>query len=242
MRLFITLISVASFTDAWIETPATQGVEITIESHLLQMRGLKLDSGNSSVISLKSHLLQMRGLKLLSRPPDPEDQGRIFYRCVDWNLACKPCCQIKKVASFTDAWIETQIYPATFADFRVASFTDAWIETRETWLINVISDVASFTDAWIETINDFRNVNAYQVASFTDAWIETLGSQAGLATCLSHLLQMRGLKLFLWQYLIQHIRRIFYRCVDWNSITNNPYPDTTGRIFYRCVDWNSMGM
>ena len=92
MRLFITLISVASFTDAWIETPATQGVEITIESHLLQMRGLKLDSGNSSVISLKSHLLQMRGLKLLPVS-------------ALWQYGCQ-------VASFTDAWIETFIKAA----------------------------------------------------------------------------------------------------------------------------------
>ena len=56
-----------------------------MKSHLLQMRGLKLDSDNSSVISLKSHLLQMRGLKLLDK------------------TSSMPNC----VASFTDAWIET---------------------------------------------------------------------------------------------------------------------------------------
>ena len=32
---------VASFTDAWIETPRFIRLPLTIESHLLQMRGLK---------------------------------------------------------------------------------------------------------------------------------------------------------------------------------------------------------
>ena len=32
---------VASFTDAWIETSTDEKIYITIESHLLQMRGLK---------------------------------------------------------------------------------------------------------------------------------------------------------------------------------------------------------
>ena len=52
---------VASFTDAWIETWEDKRTESYDLSHLLQMRGLKLDSDNSSVISL----------------------SRIFYRCVD---------------------------------------------------------------------------------------------------------------------------------------------------------------
>ena len=36
-----------------------------MESHLLQMRGLKHGGGVASVFSYMSHLLQMRGLKLL---------------------------------------------------------------------------------------------------------------------------------------------------------------------------------
>ena len=57
-----------------------------MESHLLQMRGLKLCHGYFVCISFSSHLLQMRGLKL-------------------WL----PCCLKLSllVASFTDAWIET---------------------------------------------------------------------------------------------------------------------------------------
>ena len=57
-----------------------------MESHLLQMRGLKLKAQVSETWSRTSHLLQMRGLKLL------------FKLIPRVNLL---------VASFTDAWIET---------------------------------------------------------------------------------------------------------------------------------------
>ena len=33
----------------------------------------------------------------------------------------------------------------------VASFTDAWIETEHNILVEDVDKVASFTDAWIET-------------------------------------------------------------------------------------------
>ena len=57
-----------------------------MESHLLQMRGLKLPCEDVVVSGLSmSHLLQMRGLKL------PANSGAPAYI----------------VASFTDAWIET---------------------------------------------------------------------------------------------------------------------------------------
>ena len=52
---------VASFTDAWIETECPPFVGVSISSHLLQMRGLKLS---------------VRLLVIL-------EWSRIFYRCVD---------------------------------------------------------------------------------------------------------------------------------------------------------------
>ena len=56
--------------------------------------------------------------------------------------------------------------------------------------------VASFTDAWIETeINDI-NEHVNLVASFTDAWIETYKEIIEGRFDVSHLLQMRGLKLY----------------------------------------------
>ena len=77
---------VASFTDAWIET----GKEVSMmfkafESHLLQMRGLKLTLIVGSQLILSSHLLQMRGLKLDWDSSLIIHLCRIFYRCVDWN-------------------------------------------------------------------------------------------------------------------------------------------------------------
>ena len=56
---------------------------------------------------MESHLLQMRGLKLRIRN----------------------CFNIHIVASFTDAWIETNQLTQLELTEIVASFTDAWIET-----------------------------------------------------------------------------------------------------------------
>ena len=59
-----------------------------MESHLLQMRGLKPPADVAGPIMGTSHLLQMRGLK---HTKDADNQIRY------------------QVASFTDAWIETKI-------------------------------------------------------------------------------------------------------------------------------------
>ena len=58
-----------------------------------------------------------------------------------------------------------------------------------------LAPVASFTDAWIETMFDRRIQEIEAVASFTDAWIETNKPHNQTTDRLSHLLQMRGLKL-----------------------------------------------
>ena len=78
---------VASFTDAWIETEINDINEHVNLSHLLQMRGLKRHFGLKFDNQNLSHLLQMRGLKRLVKIMKPLG----IY-----------------VASFTDAWIETQ--------------------------------------------------------------------------------------------------------------------------------------
>ena len=57
--------------------------------------------------------------------------------------------------------------------------------------------VASFTDAWIETRRSATRLTRTTVASFTDAWIETrFAPKLSPLAMRSHLLQMRGLKLF----------------------------------------------
>ena len=85
---WISAASVASFTDAWIETLTPLDLLYANWSHLLQMRGLKLlmklvirllplvasftdawietREGLLKISSFRSHLLQMRGLKPLS--------------------------------------------------------------------------------------------------------------------------------------------------------------------------------
>ena len=102
-----------------------------MESHLLQMRGLKPNFMEYSVPYIQSHLLQMRGLKLTTFM----SKQRISF-----------------VASFTDAWIETFDVESFWEIYKVASFTDAWIETPFLPLFVKICSVASFTDAWIETL------------------------------------------------------------------------------------------
>ena len=54
-----------------------------MESHLLQMRGLKQSGIGVDIIDFRSHLLQMRGLKLYQGNWDICIRRRIFYRCVD---------------------------------------------------------------------------------------------------------------------------------------------------------------
>ena len=54
-----------------------------MESHLLQMRGLKPKEYCDPRRPLMSHLLQMRGLKLNAKKTYNRWISRIFYRCVD---------------------------------------------------------------------------------------------------------------------------------------------------------------
>ena len=98
------------------------------------------------------------------------------------------------VASFTDAWIETESYLDEQRKLYVASFTDAWIETIYKSVRIYYYIVASFTDAWIETLGINSYFRCSEVASFTDAWIETEFHLLPIELHESHLLQMRGLK------------------------------------------------
>ena len=80
------------------------------------------------------------------------------------------------------------------ASRRVASFTDAWIETREGLL-----KISSFRSHLLQMRGlkrnqPYKHYRPRQVASFTDAWIETYQSAGVFSQCQSHLLQMRGLK------------------------------------------------
>ena len=166
---------VASFTDAWIET----------------IRFLTYHRLNGS------HLLQMRGLKLLQASVKFNTHSRIFYRCVDWNFFGRKFTKTDHVASFTDAWIETNLLWSYAEKPIVASFTDAWIETKG----NTI-DVFTFPSHLLQ-MRGLKQLTKAQ-AEYTSE---------------SHLLQMRGLKQLLKTELFKSWGRIFYRCVDWNFCT-----------------------
>ena len=81
---------------------------ILLESHLLQMRGLKLELICTTLQTIWSHLLQMRGLKLYRT-------GILHFKGKSHLLqmrGLKPYANVMMdnrttVASFTDAWIET---------------------------------------------------------------------------------------------------------------------------------------
>ena len=100
--------SVASFTDAWIETASERFTLASVSVASFTDAWIETQRVLRSASTFKSHLLQMRGLKLLIIP---KSINRLL------------------VASFTDAWIETAMAQEFFRNAAVASFTDAWIET-----------------------------------------------------------------------------------------------------------------
>ena len=105
-------------------------VGVRTESHLLQMRGLKPNESEENLFAVKSHLLQMRGLKRhVLTPKDFRQMSHLLQM-----RGLKPLLKYRyrtgtNVASFTDAWIETQRSVNNIGSITVASFTDAWIET-----------------------------------------------------------------------------------------------------------------
>ena len=83
-------------------------------------------------------------------------------------------------------------------DARVASFTDAWIETPVRDALPLSHTVASFTDAWIETGQKYVDAtlslsHLLQMRGLKHSVIQFWQWQST-----SHLLQMRGLKLREW--------------------------------------------
>ena len=83
---------VASFTDAWIETPIMYVERVNEESHLLQMRGLK---------HCYAHRTNRDNFVASFTDAWIETVIALSYPFVDF------------VASFTDAWIETELHPAS---------------------------------------------------------------------------------------------------------------------------------
>ena len=100
---------VASFTDAWIETCIICRKRKANASHLLQMRGLKLLLLLRSKALLLSHLLQMRGLKRSTWPSFRNLSLSHLLQMRGLKHYISTCFVKHIVASFTDAWIETDL-------------------------------------------------------------------------------------------------------------------------------------
>ena len=79
-----------------------------IESHLLQMRGLKLEPWQYSPKKWSSHLLQMRGLKQKRCATSTSAQESHLLQMRGLKQAHEVGKDLNTVASFTDAWIETE--------------------------------------------------------------------------------------------------------------------------------------
>ena len=118
-----------------------------------------------------------------------------------------------KVASFTDAWIETFTgyaedgYPMShLLQMRGLKLTKSLtrLKGQKSHLLQMRG---------LKQYLRKRSLSSY-VASFTDAWIETISILDKRLVTESHLLQMRGLKP-IKNLVSRNIRsRIFYRCVD----------------------------
>ena len=100
-------------------------------------------------------------------------RGRIFYRCVDWN---------GKIALLSSGTKKSHLLQMRGLKQRTSPFY-----TQSTSRI-----FYRFVDWNILSSTDIGRTN---VASFTDAWIETSSYIVHSVMTLSHLLQMRGLKL-----------------------------------------------
>ena len=183
----------------------------------------------------------MRGLKLLLCLLLFRLLSRIFYRCVDWNVNC--CCHIvinqSRIFYRCVDWnikILTRFYPITGRIFyRCVDWNYR--------LYDLANGVACRI---FYRCVDWNLVNETQLASLAE----------------SHLLQMRGLKLFEQQWrafgvyvasftdawietivnmsvaLILSVASFTDAWIETISegVTDKP---EISRIFYRCVDWNS---
>ena len=159
------------------------------------MRGLKLNRKSNRTWRQESHLLQMRGLKLLelvdakSAPlvasftdawietyvgslGSQAGLGRIFYRCVDWNV---------NNSGINGSNCSRIFYRCV--DWNLGSYPT---------IISLF--VASFTDAWIETISEGVIDKPETSHLLQMRGLKPFYSKCRTCPFKSHLLQMRGLK------------------------------------------------
>ena len=163
---------VASFTDAWIETRCCLCEDSCRESHLLQMRGLKLTFAVENSIWKVASFTDAWIETVWKNIYWMQHNSRIFYRCVDWNPKGFKSLITKEVASFTDAWIET----VGICNWKLL-YSSHLLQMRglKPYLQKIL--LWSFCRIFYRCVDwNFPLpawCNQLRVASFTDAWIET---------------------------------------------------------------------
>ena len=196
VQRIISWIIVASFTDAWIETDRLGNRLWWVQSHLLQMRGLKLWAGKEFVFAERSRIFyRCVDWNILSSTNVGRTNSRIFYRCVDWNKVLLMRRLLPRVASFTDAWIET------------------YFRRREQYLKSrIFYRCVDWNRAYEAIYNAYIRSHLLQMRG-----LKLWRGEHSNGYYVSHLLQMRGLKQGVVTNINIKTSRIFYRCVDWNS-------------------------
>ena len=143
--------------------------------------------------------------------------GRIFYRCVDWNHSA--CAYLALIASSHLLQMRglKQILRLLPVAHIVASFTDAWIETlnRSDMYIDVLSHLLQMRGLKL-TVDMIIHSGWSRIFYRCVDWNRQYKNRRGGSGC-----------------------RIFYRCVDWNKKFTKVIYLKESRIFYRCVDWNN---
>ena len=160
----------------------------------------------------------MRGLKQNKPEGEKVREGRIFYRCVDWNnLFWRQVLIILAVASFTDAWIETTLFLRSNGALLACRIFYRCVD----WNNHVLGNIGWSTGRIFYRCVDWNHDSASsQSISFSRIfyrcvdWNEWRITQNLIFS--SHLLQMRGLKHLRLNREHHGHGRIFYRCVDWN--------------------------
>ena len=194
LELIYQIVNVASFTDAWIETPICPESRRRARSHLLQMRGLKLKSPRNGLIPLSRIFYRCVDWNCAAMARFWRLLGRIFYRCVDWNRLCRTevLTQVSRIFYRCVDW--NSLYVQELFNTPVASFTDAWIETavwraEVPWILSHLLQMRGLKPKRTTSLNTKKTSHLLQMRG-----LKLVSLLMIFVTLMSHLLQMRGLK------------------------------------------------
>ena len=159
----------------------------------------------------------MRGLKPGEKIIESMNVSRIFYRCVDWNMSYYCLINLNICRIFYRCVDWNIVIPNGVDRDLVASFTDAWIETlvRMGKLSQTPCRIFYRCVDWNVNMMIRTLLNQCRIFYRCVDWNKQL-NEKNMSDKMSHLLQMRGLKLYACTITLIFYGRIFYRCVDWN--------------------------